>query len=296
VLGTLPPVPLAEGEQNGVKFAEMAGAASLAAFRQITAEKLLEVAANHEWGLFKPTVDGYFFPQPPLDIYMAGQQAKVPLLVGWNSEESNYRGILGSDAATKENFTKAVQKLYGDRATELLKLYNPASDQEVMQVATDLAGDRFIGFSTWRWSDLHAKNGGKPVYRYLYARPRPFMRSEMGNAVAGLAGGIIKDSTAKKAPAATGAVHSAEIEYALGNLPTNRVFDWQPEDYKVSEIMQTFFANFIKTGDPNGLGVPAWPVVKSGGAAPVMIIDVETRVETETGRGRYLFLEGMGKK
>jgi len=296
VLGTLPPVPLAEGEQNGVKFAEMAGAASLAALRQIPAEKLLEVAANHEWELFKPTVDGYFFPQPPLDIYMAGQQAKVPLLVGWNSEESNYRGILGSDAATKENFTKAVQKLYGDRATELLKLYNPVSDQEVMQVATDLAGDRFIGFSTWRWSDLHAKNGGKPVYRYLYARPRPFMRSEMGNAVAGLAGGIIKDSTAKKAPAARGAVHSAEIEYALGNLPTNRVFDWQPEDYKVSEIMQAYFANFIKTGDPNGLGVPAWPVVKSGGAAPVMIIDVETRVETETGRGRYLFLEGMGKK
>ena len=62
----------------------------------------------------------------------------------------------------------------------------------------------------------------------------------MGNATAGLAGGVIKDTSANKAPKmgpAPGAVHSAEIEYALGNLPTNRVYDWQPEDYKVSEIM-----------------------------------------------------------
>jgi para-nitrobenzyl esterase len=121
----------------------------------------------------------------------------------------------------------------------------------VQQVATELAGNRFIGYSTWKWSDLQSKTGGHAVYRYLYARPRPVMRAEMGNAVAGLAGGVIKDTSTAKAPkpsAASGAVHSAEIEYALGNLPTNRVYDWRPEDYKVSEIMQAYFANFIKTG------------------------------------------------
>ncbi len=295
-MGTLPIISLAEGEQNGLKFAELADTKSLAELRQLPATRLLEIGANREWELFRVTVDGYFFPRQPVAMYAAGQQAKVPLLVGWNSEESNYRAILGADAPTTENFTKAVQKLYPDQAAEVLKVYHPASDQEVMQAATDLASDRFIGFSTWRWSDLQAKTGGQPVYRYLYARPRPAMRSEMGNAVVGLAGGIIKDSTAKKAPVPPGAVHSAEIEYALGNLPTNRVFDWQPEDYKVSDIMQTYFVNFIKTGDPNGLGVPAWPVVKSGGPAPVMVIDVHTRVEVETGRARYLLLEGMGKQ
>jgi len=56
-----------------------------------------------------------------------------------------------------ENYTNAVQKLYGDRAAEALKVYNASTDDEVEQVATDLASDRFIGFSTWKWSNLRVK-------------------------------------------------------------------------------------------------------------------------------------------
>jgi para-nitrobenzyl esterase len=122
----------------------------------------------------------------------------------------------------------------------------------------------------------------------------------MGNATAGLAGGVIKgDDTKAKAkpePPAAGAVHSAEIEYALGNLSTNRVYDWQPEDQKVSEIMQTMFANFIKSGNPNGLGTPNWPVVKPGVPASVMRIDVWSRAETEKTRERYLIQDALLKK
>jgi len=166
-------------------------------------------------------------------------------------------------------------------------------------VATDLASDRFIGFSTWKWSDVQSKTGGKAVYRYLYARPRPEMRPEMGGATAGLAGGVIRDTSASKtpkAPPARGAVHSAEIEYALGNLPTNRVYDWQPADFKVSEIMETFFANFIKTGNPNGLGVPEWRPVDNSKAVPVMYINVETRSMQDKNDNRYLFMEKTAKK
>src|SRR5207302_7675036 len=107
-----------------------------------------------------------------------------------------------------------------------------------------------------------------------------------------LAGGVTRALTsAPPAPPATGAVHSAEIEYAMGNLPLNKVFAWTPDDYKVPATMQEFFANFIKKGDPNGPGVPNWPVVTvdASGKVQRMHIDVTSRSEPEP-RPRYLFL------
>jgi para-nitrobenzyl esterase len=292
LLGFRPVSTLQEAEKMGVEFGKVVGAPSLAALRAMPAQALLETTTKPGVPRFSAVVDGYIFPKSPVDAFVSGQQAKVPLLVGWNSQESGYQGIMGKETLTRENYTSAVKKMYGEQADKLLKVYNPTNDAEVEQVATDLAGDRFIGFSTWKWSDLHAKTGGKPVYRYFYERPRPEMRAEMGAATANLAGGITRndDATAKRPPAPKGAVHSAEIEYALGNLPTNRVYDWQPEDYKVSQIMQLFFANFIKTGNPNGLGVPQWPAVKAGQAAPVMRINTHTEAETEKNRDRYLLM------
>lgn len=295
LLGTTPPVPLTEAEQMGVKFATILGANSLAALRAMPAAQILEATAKPETPRFPVTIDGYFFPKKPVDIYAQGEQAHVPLLVGWNSEEGNYRSIFGQDKPTKANYEKAVQKLYSNDAAEALKVYAGANDSDVEQAATDLASDRFIGYSTWKWSDMQSKTGGKPVYRYLYARPRPAMRAEMGNAVPGLAGGVVKnnDPNAVKMIAPGGAVHSAEIEYALGNLPTNRVYDWQPEDYKVSAIMQAYFANFIKTGDPNGIGLSTWPAITNSSAVTVMNLNVNTKAEPEKHRERYLFLDRL---
>ncbi|MGA0559254.1 carboxylesterase/lipase family protein [Larkinella sp. VNQ87] len=294
LLGGLPPVPLAKGEEAGVAFAKAVGANSLADLRAIPAQQLLEATGKPGMPRFSATVDGYFFPKAPLEIFTAGEQAHVPLLVGWNSEEMTGRAILGKEAPTPENYANAVRKLYGDRAEEVLKLYPATNEEEVLEASTALAGDRFLGYSTWKWADVQSKTGGKPVYRYYYSRPRPPMVPEMGNATPGLAGGVVKstDPNAVKVPPARGAVHSAEIEYAMGNLPKNKVFAWTPDDYKVSEVMQQFFANFIKTGNPNGNGLPNWPAVDpSGQAVSFMQIDVNTRLETEKNRGRYLFLD-----
>jgi para-nitrobenzyl esterase len=299
LLGSMPTATLADAEKSGSSFATDVRANSLAELRAMPADQMLKATANAGFGKFPVCVDGYFFAKSPLEIFEAGEQAHVPLLVGWNSEEMNYRMLLGQSPPTKDNYISAVQKMLGDKAPAILNAYDPASDADVEQTATALASDMFIGFSTWRWSDVQSKTGGNPVYRYLYGRARPEMRPEMGNATAGLAGGVIKDTAASKAPKmppAKGAVHSAEIEYALGNLPTNRVYDWQPEDYKVSAIMETFFANFIKTGNPNGLGVPEWPQVDKSEAVPVMYINVDTKVEQDKSAARYQLMAQNAKK
>lgn len=299
LLGTLPATPLAEAEQKGIKFAKIVGAKSLADLRRMPASELLEATAHPDAPRFSAAVDGYFFPKLPIEVYAAGEQAQVPLLLGWNSEEMNYRALLGEKEPTPQHYKEVLKSLYGDRVDEVLKLYPGSTTEEVIQSATDLAGDRFIGYSTWKWYDTHSKTSDQPVYRYYYLRPRPAMRPEMGDAVPGLAGGVVTGPEAEKnrPPAPHGAVHSAEIEYAMGNLPTNRVYDWQPEDYKVSEIMQGYFANFVKTGDPNGLGLPTWQPANQGEGKPqVMYIDVDTRLVPEEHRERYLFLDKINMK
>jgi para-nitrobenzyl esterase len=282
ITGTLRAVPLAQAEAAGSKFAAALGASSLSALRAMTTAQIFEPATSGGFASvarFPITVDGYFLPEEPAAIYAAGRQAHVPLLAGWNSEEMTWMAFLQGQEPTPENYEKAVRKLYGERADEALKLYPASTKEEVIASATALAGDLFIAYSTWKWSDLHARTGGKPVYRYLYARPRPAMRPETG----------------PPPPPASGAVHSAEIEYALGNLASNKVYAWTPDDYKVSEAMQSYFANFIKTGNPNGAGLPNWPAVGDGDAQ-VMRLDVESRADQEKHRARDLFLDQSATK
>ncbi|MDX1532327.1 MAG: carboxylesterase family protein, partial [Rhodothermales bacterium] len=207
LLGTLPPVPLAEAEEHGERFAQAAEAPTLEALRALPAEAVLDLAMQPETGRFAMTMDGYVFSEPPRETYTTGEQAPVPLLLGWNSEEANYRSLLGPLDPTPEHYAAQVRERFGDRADAVLALYPAATAEEVVQAATDLAGDLFIGYGTWKWFDLHRQTSGAPVYRYFYVHPRPPMRVEAADEGAPV-------------PPAAGAVHSAEIEYALGTLAT----------------------------------------------------------------------------
>ena len=172
-----------------------------------------------------------------------------------------------------------------------MKLYPHGSEKEIELSATALAADRFISYSTWKWFDLHRNNSSQPVYRYLYSKLRPDL---VDNSLAsGLAGGTVKkDVNTPKTPVAVGAPHACEIEYCMGNLHLVKEYAWTADDFKVSDTMLNYFANFIKTGNPNGDKLPEWTAAKAGDTTPpVMIIDTESKTVKAPNDARYEFMD-----
>ena len=291
LISTLPPRSLADTEADGRAFGEAAGAATLAALRALSAEKLQEAVASANDPArgggpgaagairlrFSANLDGYFLPRTLAEIYEAGQQAKIPLLAGSNSEEMGARAVLGQAEPTPEGFAEAVRKLYGDGADQVLKVYAPKTPDEAVQAATDLASARFIAHGTWKWTELHMKTSGKPVYRYFYTRIRPKYLGMPGQPAPTAPDGRVP-------PAPRGAAHSAEIQYAMGNLDLDQRYAWEPADRTVSTTMQQYFLNFIKTGDPNGAGLARWPAYDAATGYQRMRLDVTAKAEPETDR------------
>jgi len=287
---TMAPLPLAEAEKLGAEFAKNAGYPTLAELRKLSTREVYEIYNESKRFGFPAVLDGYFLPKTLPEIFEAKEQAQVPLLLGWNSAE--IPGMAFTQGPfTEENYVAKVKEAYPKKHKEVLELYPSGTEQEIVLSATALASDRFIAYSTWKWFDLHRKNSSQPVYRYLYSKLRPPLRNE--NLTSGFAGGTIeKGSDAPKAPKPVGAPHACEIEYCMGNLHLVDDYAWTADDYKVAEEMSNYFANFIKTGDPNAEGLPQWDSAKpEDNAPPVMIIDTESKLIKAGNDSRYGFLD-----
>ena len=279
ILAALPAVPLTTAEQEGVKFAAVVNAADLAAMRAMDAQQILDAAGKRGGtALLHPAVDGYFFPESPLAIF-AGRQAG-PCTVDGRME---FRGN-GSAFRAWARRGHAGEFAKGDRSsfiqttlTKSRRSTTASNNEEALALATT-AGQcpfhrlQYLGSG----SSSPLRRVDNPFMSTIFRGPRPAMRPEMGNVTAGLAGGVVRggQTAAAPPPVPRGAVHSAEIEYALGNLEGNKTYGWTADDQKVSRVMEQYFVNFIKTGNPNGTGLPKWPAENSGKTPQFMHIDV----------------------
>lgn len=291
---TMAPVTLEEAEKTGLAFATKAGYNSLAALRKLSTRDLYEIFTDSKMFGFPIVIDGYFLPASLPEIFEAKKQAMVPLLLGWNSAEIPGMAFMqGLPPFTDDAYINKVKQTYPKEYEEVLKLYAHSTDKEIESSATALASDRFIAFSTRKWFDLHRNNSSQPVYRYLYSKLRPPLADK--ELASGLAGGTVKkDPNAFKMPEPIGAPHACEIEYCMGNLHLIKDYAWTADDYKVSETMQNYFANFIISGNPNGTKLPNWPVAKPADTNPdIMIIDTESKAAKAADDARYQFLDKL---
>jgi para-nitrobenzyl esterase len=272
----LTPPAASKAEQSGAAFARSIGAPTLAALRALPADTLLAAQGNARDTSFDAVIDGYFLTEPPAVTFASGKAAQVPLLVGSNSQEAPGSAVFGDGAPTIAAYRAGLTRVLGDKADAVFALYPATTDAEVLPSATALAGDDFLALPTWKWFDLQRRTG-VPTYYYQYTRVRPrFVTDTSGN------------------PLPWGAVHSAEIEYALGNLDANPLYAWTEDDRKVSAVMSAYFANFIKTGNPNQAGLPAWPRASlEADKIRRQVIDVDTHSAAFPEQARYAAGEAL---
>jgi para-nitrobenzyl esterase len=275
------PSSQADADAAGAELLKQAGIASLTDAMALNADSLQKLLPPR--GMANVVLDGYFMTESADAVFEKNEQAQVPLLAGWNSLEAHPMQAIQGQAPTLQNYKNALKAQFGDMTDEIFKTYGIETDEDVMnQKGFDLVSDLFTGFPTWKVCDYHAKSG-LPVYRYHYMHPRPQQSEKMGDKVAALAGGV-REKTAEEKKAqqptiAPGAVHSADIEYAMGTLDTNEYYDWNEDDHAISKLFLSYYANFCKTGNPNGDGLPQWTAISKDNldAAPVMKIDVESQ-------------------
>jgi para-nitrobenzyl esterase len=271
---TSPMKTLAQREESDANFArESLGRASLKDLRALSAERVLEAALkkNDAESRFAPSVDGYLLPASVSAMFAAKKENKVSLLAGWNHDEAS-RGKAAPANPTPDELLRAdAEKQFPGKAAEFLRLYATASAEEAQRSLNDFLGDDPRAWAMWKWLERTAAEGEKPVYRYRFDRSLPSASD----------------------PAGLGAYHSGEIEYVFGALDSKAGIPWTPEDRALSELMQKYWTNFARNGDPNGEGLPLWPAYRAAEDWPVMYLDVVSKAEKDRLRDRYVFLDSV---
>ncbi len=222
---------LAAAEKQGVEFATAIEAPELAALRALPAETLFARYFGKSF-FFRPIVDGWVVPEQVVSAHENGRQIDVPLLTGWTADERSSRS--GYGGTTRQEFAEQAQREFGARAGAFLELYPAPDDAEAGAVQVQAWRDADRAGLVW-WAGERARHGRARDWTYIFERAIPWPEHPE-----------------------YGAFHSGELPYTFNNLS---LMDrpWEDVDHRLADLVSEYWANFIKQGDPNASGLPAWP-------------------------------------
>ena len=245
-----PPLPpLADAERAGEKFAASAmGAtlpgpkadAALKRLRQLTAQDLLAARTGmNPHPTFGPVIDGWVITRSPAEVFHSGDEAAIPLLFGVTTREFGAQ-TFGTPTAPDE-LRKTISNVLGSFAPPALMAYglNEGGQGSV---------DALHGSAADQWTaDLFFRCPAVTQGGWHFAARNPVYEYEFAHAIPG--------------QEAQGAVHSSDLPYVFGYFPKvgNIAGNFADIDTKLSDLMESYWTNFAKTGNPNSNALPEWP-------------------------------------
>ena len=217
-----------------------------------------------------PNVDGRVLPTSPAEAYERGATPNIPMMGGWNAAEYFPFTAFAVPHSTPAEFQQSAANLFGSRCLPQFEVLYPITSDEnqVTASAFQLDGDLIIAEQTWELLTVTRRPGAPNAYAYNFTYTSPY------------------------SPVAA---HAADIPFEFGT-PAVTVQYFNPNgpaptaaDQNFSDIVQAYWTNFAKTGNPNGPGLPAWPAF-TGVGGQVLDLNATPFARANTDEKRFQFI------
>jgi para-nitrobenzyl esterase len=248
------PLYTISAETIGINFAHKHGiegtdAAALAKLRAMSVEEIVDGGQETDGQggprtYSGPVLDGKLVVETAESAYKAGRQARVLLIIGSCSAEIG--GSFVNNSSSKEE----LFSLFGELEGEAKAAFDPDGNKDFAEVITKFNTD-------WVWAE-----SGRMTAREFIAKGEPAYIYHFGYVPAPM-----------RERSRYGAGHGSEVGYVFDNLMTRDGSPVEPKDKELAKMMNTYWANFAKSGNPNGEGLPVWPLYNT---QKEDILDIET--------------------